>query len=276
MNAFKEQCIALRKKDYSLAQITEVTGRPKTSVFFHIRDIPLSKKKQQLIRQGYAEHIRKFALERKGKSLRSFRKFQDWNPETVLLVSHLLFDGEITSSSCVYHNRSRALLERVERLMKNIYEFEPARHANKKTGVLRISYFNVALSAFFREKANELKKTITTQPLNCKREFLRAFFDDEGCIDFQLVQRKKRIRGYQKDVAVLKIVQRLLLSFGISSYLSVPNEVVISGKENLLKFQKEVNFSPGVRVNGKRANSRWKKNLEKRKLLELAIHSFRT
>ena len=32
MNAFKEKCIELRKQDYTLSEIVEVTGRPKTSV----------------------------------------------------------------------------------------------------------------------------------------------------------------------------------------------------------------------------------------------------
>jgi len=83
------------------------------------------------------------------------------------------------------------------------------------------------------------------------------------------------IRGYQKDLHILILVQRLLAQRGIAAQVKQPNEVVISGKENLRKFQKEINFSPGVRINGRRSNSIWKQSLEKRELLARAIVSFK-
>ena len=54
------------------------------------------------------------------------------------------------------------------------------------------------------------------------------------------------------------------------------NEVMISGKENLKKFQKEIGFSLGIRRNKNRSNSIWKKPLEKKFLLSEAIKSYKT
>lgn len=272
MQSFKDQCIELRKKDYSLQEIINTTGRSKTSVYFHIQNIPLSSERKLKLKNFRAVHIRKFALARKGKSARSFKKIVTWTPESVLLVSHLLFDGEIRRKKCVYNNRSTALINRVEKLMKQFYEFEPKRSRDKKTGVTRVAYFNVALNAHLYEKSIELLKLISTMSLDLKRELLRAFFDDEGCMDFRIKTRK--VRGYQKDTAILFLVQNLLSDFSINSHIEMPNKVVISGKENLLKFQEEINFSPGVRINGKRPNSLWKKSLEKQKLLKMAIQSY--
>ena len=72
------------------------------------------------------------------------------------------------------------------------------------------------------------------------------------------------------------LVQKLLKDFQIPSAIHKPNEVVIMSKVNLEKFRKEINFSPGVFINGNRSNSIWKKSLEKRYLLDQAIKSFKS
>ncbi len=276
MQSFKNQCIALRKQDFSLLEIAKITGRPKTSVYTHIKDIPLSEDKLQRIKKSYGDHIRTYAIGRKGKSEKTFKPFQMWTPKTVLLVAHLVFDGGLYRTTCAYNSRSAALIQRVEKLMCVLYTFEPKRHKNKITGVFRISYHNVALGAYLQKKATELIEVIERLSRSEQREFLRAFFDDEGCMDYRPKRNQRRVRGYQKDVKKLVLVQRLLTNFDIEASIKKPNEVVIKGKKNLQRFQKEINFSPGVRINGKRSNSLWKESLEKRELLDRAIASFRT
>lgn len=276
MKTFKELCIELRKQDMSIIEIMQITGRPKTSIYAHIKDMPLSTKRIEQFRVAAGKQIRKFALARKGKSKRSFRSFNTWSTDTVLLVAHLLFDGEIARTRCAYNNRSIVLVERVKRLMDEWYEFEPSRYQNKLTGVHRITYNNVALGAYLHKKSKELLQQINKMPMELKREFIRAFFDDEGCIDYRPKESKRSIRGYQKDTKILKIVRILLQDFNIESRIVLPNEVIIVGKENLKRFEHEINFSPGVFMNGTRSNSRWKKHVEKRELLKQAIASFKS
>lgn len=276
MKTFEEQCVTLRKKGCSIIEIMKVTGRAKSSVYTHIKNIPLSDERIQQYKAASGKRIRKFALARKGKSVRSFRPFTTWSAEKVLLISHLLFDGEIARVRCVYNNRSETLIERVATLMREWYDFEPNRYQNKLTGVYRISYHNVVLGAYVQKKSKELLQKIRAMPLDFKREFIRAFFDDEGCIDFRPLTNRRRIRGYQKDVRILKIINRLLKEFNIESHIEFPNEVVVAGKINLIRFEKEINFSPGIYMNGNRTNSRWKKHIEKRELLKMAINSFKT
>ena len=275
MNAFAQQCISLRKRDYSLLDIVRITGRPKASVYPYIKNIPLSEKKLEAIRKKNNAHLQKVAASRRGKSGRNFKKFSAWTENMALLVSHLTFDGEISRSTCSYNNRNRTLLQRVEQLMKEIYIFEPNRYENKLTGVHRISYHNVALASYLKEKSKKLLEEAPRLASGPKREILRAFFDDEGCMDFRPLRNLRQIRGYQKDTRVLHTISSLLSDFGIKSSVQKPNEVVISRKENLLKFKKEINFSPGVFINGNRTNSSWKKHLEKRELLNMAIASFK-
>ncbi len=276
MKDFKDHCISLRKTGHSIIEIMRATGRAKSSIYTHIKDIPLSKERLKEVKKASGERIRKFAIARKGKSKRDFSSFQKWTPETVSLVAHLIFDGGIyPKSGCTYNNRSKTLINHVEECMRLIYVFEPTQYTNPGTGVLRISYHNVALAIYMKKKARELLHKILHTPLNLKREFVRAFFDDEGCIDYRPEKNRRSIRGYQKDAKILHITQRLLQDFSIESRIVLPNEVVIVGKENLMKFRKEIDFSPGVYVNGKRSNSRWKKHIEKRELLRRAIESFK-
>ena len=196
MGAFKQQCIELRKQDYTLPEIVRITGRPKSSVHFHTQNIPLSAAKRRSISESSAARAREIARKRRGLSARLFQKFTDWDPKLVCLVSHLIFDGEIKRSGCVYNNRNVVLLDRVEHCMKKIYLLEPKRYLNKLTGVARISYFNVSLGEYMKEKASQLLREIDALPLHLKREFLISFFDDEGCIDYRPDRNHRRIRGY--------------------------------------------------------------------------------
>ena len=236
----------------------------------------MSEGRIQKYRRAAGRRIRKFALARKGESERLFRTFDVWTAETVLLVAHLLFDGEIARTRCAYNNRSTALVERVERLMCEWYDFEPSRYYNKITGVSRITYNNVALSFYLNKKSEELLRNIKKMSPKLKRQFLRAFFDDEGCMDYRPEENRRSIRGYQKKVSILRLIQILLADLNIDARVIKPNEVIIVGKENLIRFEQGINFSSGVFMNGNRSNSRWKKHIEKRELLKRAIKSFKS
>jgi len=266
----------LRKEGHTLFEIVKIIRRPKSSVYGYIKDIPLSSTRMRSIRKASGDRIRKFALARKGKSARPFKRFGEWQTETVSLVAHLLFDGSIClNSGCTYNNRNEALISCVEECMKVVYGFEPTRYTNPLTEVSRISYYNVALADYINDKSRELLQCISHFPGNYKREFVRAFFDDEGCVDYRPEQNRRSIRGYQKDVKILRLIQSLLKNLGIESRIIRPNEVIIVGKVNLIRFEQKIGFSFGVCINGNRSNSRWKKHVEKRELLKQAIKSFK-
>lgn len=254
----------------------EATGRAKSSIYTHIREIPLSADRVQQSRRAAGKRIRRFAIARKGKSEHHVRVFDAWSADLVLLVAHLIFDGEITRTRCAYNNRSDTLIARVAGLMRIVYDFEPKQYKNKTTGVRRISYNNVVLGAYMSNKSKELLRDIKTQPQNLKREFVRAFFDDEGCVDYRPNENRRSVRGYQKDVRILKILKTVLRDFDITARIVLPNEIIIVGKDNLVRFEQTINFSSGVCINGNRLNSRWKKHLEKRQILRMAIESFKS
>lgn len=274
-----QKCRVLRRKGFTLREISKLIKVPTTTIFDYVRDIPFSHKLKERIKLKQIENTKrliKFNIEtRKGKCIsgRIVPKPKNWSCDLIYLMAHFMFDGEITSHSCVYHNRSGALIDGVRTVMKKIFNLEPYIYLNKETGVHRISYHYIELAIYAQKKSKELLKYIQKTNKKEKIIFLRAFFDDEGCTG--LWKRKKLVRGYQKDLKILELVQRLLKDFNIHSKIDKKyKEIVVSRKENLVKFQNLINFSKGVFINPKRKNSIWKRKLEKRKILSKLINSY--
>jgi len=268
------KCRNLRRKGYTLGEIIKATNLPKTTIFDHVRDIPLSIAMKESLARENIQRLKEIALRRKGKCIpgRIVIKPKGWGDKLIFLVAHFMFDGEITSHSCVYHNRNMALIGQVASLMKRIFHLQPHNWLNKETGVHRIYYTHVELARYVKEKSDKLKRYIKNAPSIKKKIFLRAFFDDEGSVHFD----KKLVRGYQYNLEILKLIQGLLKDFDIESQIDKKyNEINISRKPNLIKFRDKINFLKGIYINPARKNSIWKKKLEKREILDYIISSYK-
>ena len=222
---FQEQCVALRRAGNTLNQICQKLGRSKSSVYVHIRAIPLSPDRMDEICAQQAERMRMYARTQngiiynvKGRSRlgRHPIPFERWDELLVDLVSHLIFDGSITKSTCVYYNRSDALIQQVREHMGHVYPFPPIVHM-EPTGVVRVSWHNVELAALMRDKARDLCVNLVSLPNELQRIFLRALFDDEGCVSYSMRRRSRLVRAYQHDVSMLELARLLLKRFGIQS-----------------------------------------------------------
>lgn len=274
---FKSTCRQLRANGATLAEICEATGRSKTTVWFHIQDIPLApERKEQVVaahRARLAEYVR---VHRYGKSRlgKHPSRFSVWDEDTVCGVAHLLFDGRITREGCSYYNRSMQLTWRVQECLQRVYPYPPTVYF-ERTGVIRTCYHNVEFGTYMLEKAAQLKMQIAHSHVELQRIFLRAFFDDEGCISYRTGTGSRCVRGYQHDHEMLLLIQSLLINFGIESTLDKRHvELTIRRKRNITRFRDEIGFSPGVYVNGARTNSVWGQSLEKRVILDRAIASY--
>ena len=270
---FKQKCIELRKQDFTIAEMVKILDRPKTSIYFHIKDIHKTYTLLAKIKKENDARLNRIRPDLKGISWkgRHCTKFNRWTPDLVSLIAHSIFDGEIHKSGVNYYNSNRVLIENFKTKMKHVYGYDPVNYSYK--GVNRICYFNAELRDLFIEKRDELLKNIILFDQEKQRMFLKSFFDDEGCVTFK--RGKKIIRGYQHNDKILCLVQKLLKNFEIESKVSTRfHEIIISRKENLEKFAREINFSTGLKVNGNRSNSIWNKNLEKREILRMALASY--
>ena len=258
MNTFKQRCIKLRKQDHTLDEIADITDRPRTSVYYHIQDIPLSAERRKQA-NAYNRRKRKEGHEEYWRKQRaSFKEFDEWNEKRVFLVSHLMFDGELFSRGCHYHNRNDVLVNRVQECMQDIYE-KPPKTRRQSNGVTSILYHHAPLHNFLKQKGKTLKEGVADFKPALQNAFLQAFFDDEGCMDYKPETSRRRVRGYQNNMEVLELLQKLLSNFSINSTIreNTCNEIVISRRKNLKNFQEKINFSPGVKINSDRANSVW-------------------
>ena len=265
----------LRVDGSTLTEIVFKTGLSKSRAFDYIRNIPQSEYLVEKIRTNKFNARRIIAENRRGKSVKKypFNRPEKWDSDLVNVISHFLFDGRITRVSCTYYNRSEVLVnlmqERVTKLLR-VSDYKRYVTAEK---VIRLSYFHVEIATFIRKKADELFTYIVSAPTEHKISFLRAFFDDEGSVTFN--KKKRAVRGYQHSLEILHLIRKLLGELKISSTVDEKYfEISIYRKENLLKFQKYINFTKGLRVNGKRTNSIWKKDLEKREILKMALDSY--
>lgn len=269
----KEKCRNLRNRGFTLGEIVKTTKFPKTTIYYHIKNIPLPLDIIERIKRENTKRITKFNKERKGKCIpgRIVIKSKEFTNKLVFLVAHFMFDGEITSHSCIYHNRSKTLADKVKFQMREVFKLQPRDLLNKDTGVRRISYHHVELASYINKKSQELKNYIKIASLSKKRIFLQAFFDDEGSIHFD----KRLVRGYQHNLEILTLIKKLLKDFDIESSIDEKyQEIVISRKINLIKFRDKINFSKGIYLNPNRKNSIWKKKLSKQTLLNTVLSSY--
>ncbi len=272
-----KKCRELRRRGCTLNKIIENTNLSKTTAYKYIYDIPLSSKAKEEIKKEATKRIIKFNLEeRKGKCVpgRIIRKPKKWTAELIFLTAHFMFDGEIKKVSCVYQNRSLFLINSIKKNMKTLFGLTPYYKFYEKTGVHRISYHHVELANYFKSKAQKIKQYIRRASLVEKKIFLRAFFDDEGCA--YKYKNNRKIRGYQNNLEILNLIKGLLKNFDIESKVDVKyKEIVISKKQNLINFQNKINFSKKIYINPDRKNSIWKQKLEKRKILDYLINSYK-
>jgi len=266
-----ERCKNLRRKGYTFGEIVKTVNLPKATIYNHVYDVILSPTAQKRLMKVYemiaeenTRRIDEFNIkERKGKCIpgRIVIKPEGWTNELIFLMAHFMFDGEIQTHSCIYHNRNKVLIYQVSSLMKKVFKLQPHRWLNKGTGVHRVSYHYVELADYMKEKVLELKNYIGISSRKEKRIFLRVFFDDEGSVGFEKQRNKRRIRGYQHNLEILKLIQKLLKDFDIESKIDEKyKEIVISRKPDLIKFRDKINFSKSIFINPNRKNSIWKKN----------------
>ncbi len=270
----KERCRALRKRGYSIGQIAHILKLSESSVHWHVKDVVLTKEQRQRIHDQWRAVMAKVNARRRGRPLRPI-PFQTpaWSAELVHLIAHLNFDGRIDRYGCHYYSRARTQALHVKRLLQYLLGVTPKLKL-RANGMWLVSCYNVAIAAWLSQKEHELL-TVVNSRKSWRKQWLQALFDDEGHI--HITKHIRRIRASQHDPNVLRQSRRFLQGFGIKSRIDQHAKAVeITGRDNLMSFKEELNFSPGIRINASRKNGVWNHPFEKRELLDLALGSYKT
>ncbi len=226
--------------------------------------------------------------------------------ETVKLVAFLLSDASMHLHKLPRGKiKHRISLEAVDKNMCtefqricsgltnskiNINESEP-----RKTNWSRIFRVQKIVSDELAQKLLDLSKTFRTKPLNgkitdakipeeimsntneIKRDFLKIFASAEGSVHLAIDKQRKwwtinRWVQIKCCHPIIHIQLKKMLGDLEIRPRSVGPAIIIKGRENLTKFQKEIGFLDGCEVTNK-SNSKWR-GTEKNKLLNLVVLLF--
>lgn len=265
----------LRMRGYSFGEISSVIGIAKSTLHTYLKDIFLNPEQKQGIENRRKEKCNQKPNPRKGKCLfgREIIKPGSWSEDLVHIVSHFMFDGRVDEDGSIYYSKDKYQIKHMQKLLHAMFKANPKVQL-RDNGVYGLVFYHVELASYLKKRMKELFAYLDNgAPKEHKREFLKAFFDDEGCIFYKGGTR--RVRGYQKSTLVLKQVVNLLYEFSINSKIDkCTNGVEIPGRKELEKFAKEINFSPEIYINPNRKNGIRKERISKRDILDLALESY--
>lgn len=270
-----KKCRVLRNKGYSLGEVSDFIEVPKSTLYGHVKDMPLSSEQKNNIAARIKERNKNRVNPRKGKCLpgREILKPKLWSEDLVHIVAHFMFDGMVNDDSCIYYSKDKSQIFHMRKLLYKAFKIRPEIKL-RDNGVFGLPFYHVEFAEYVKKRKEWIISYINNGASYAKKRiFLKAFFDDEGCVFYK--GDKKRVRGYQKSIPILKKVRNLLATFSIESRIDKEHSnIEITGYNNLTNFAKEINFSPRIYMNPERKNSIWKKRISKKRILDILLESY--
>ena len=175
------------------------------------------------------------------------------------IIAHLIGDGSVYQSNhdynIKYEVKDLESLNSFEKDMIHVYGLKLTKGFKESgfTGKLipfvrlrsKLTYEDLINYATYKSKDWKIKSKILQSSKQVRKEFLRAFFDDEGSVTNE--GKRSIIKLYSINFKGLKQMQKMLLDFGVSSniipgYGAKRNVYAVLIKD-LVKFNKEIGFN---------------------------------
>lgn len=223
-----------------------------------------------------------YALERIRPPIRPAAKIKPQppklTPEKASLIGYLIGDGSVMRSGYAirYTNTCLKLILEVSKAFTSTYGLEG--HISQREGILCVDWNSKEAWRDLQRYTNyycrewRVPAEIFENFKVLGPPFLRALFDDDGCV---ALRSSRKHKSWQRWVCLRSInthgcedIARLLSLLGIWSR-RVSGAVIIARKENLKCFQSIVGFTDGVKVR----RGLWK-GLNKTEILELLLNSY--
>lgn len=180
-------------------------------------------------------------------------------PELTRVIAHMMGDGCLTINkrghyNFQYYNKCKYLREIFKNDARKIFGELPIHEAINK-GVpyvflpAPVSIIMLSLIPTFNSKISRIPDFIRKAPLETKKEFIKAFMDDEASVKFKPPERRIEIALCNKNL--LNDLKNMIEEFGINTtkiqkkicknkYLSYT--FYIRNYHNILKFWKFIDF----------------------------------
>jgi DNA-binding phage protein len=187
--------------------------------------------------------------------------FDKITKEKVRIYAHSIFDGYVSKNNSYvisYINKNQELLSEFENDMGFVYGLKPTR-SKVGSGVTQLIYS----SKLMHLDILNFDKTIIITNDEYKKIYLKAFFDDEGCVHFNLKKGMFSVSGSQKCEEELLFIKSLLEDLGIQSRISEPT-ITIGRNKSILRYSKLIGFThPEKRKKLSNALNHYQKRFEK-------------
>jgi len=256
--------IDLRKKGYSYAELSKISGETKKVIYRIVKGVLFSEKgmlRRQKELTGITKNIKPQQLK--------------ISPQKTRIIAHLMFDGTIFKLK--YHrvmryiNSSRELISQFIQDVLEVYGLKPSAFEvleGKTDKVFKVTFYSKEIyedllrysnSYSTSKEETSIPELIFKESRDIKLEFLRAFWEDEGSIS-----AVGRIMADLKSERVIKQIMKLheefSLSFKLISYKKDDQcfyKIYLSkSQENLEKFYDLNLFGKSVITHGINAKRR--------------------
>jgi len=182
----------------------------------------------------------------------------------VRIVAHLMGDGCVTKKYFAYYNKNQLLIDNFEKDVLNVF---PKVHVTKgkvNSGTHFRMITNKSIIEFLKSILPDYRSHTLSIPSminnrDLKKEFLRALYDDEGCVGLRAFKKTNEIkRNLTLSSNSRRLIEEIKLmlcnNFGIVSnkiQTCVKNRdekiftnyvLSITGKSNFEKFREKIGF----------------------------------
>ncbi|MDP7180358.1 MAG: LAGLIDADG family homing endonuclease [Candidatus Woesearchaeota archaeon] len=169
-------------------------------------------------------------------------EFDKVTKEKVRIYAHSIFDGHVSHSKgnsyiVGYTNKCPELLREFGNDVEYVYGIKKGEYL-LKSGVTNLIYSSKLM---YLDILN-FNKSIVKEDPEYKKVYLRAFFDDEGCVIFNPSKGKFFINGKQHNQKEILFIKSLLDDFGIGSkvYKFV---IEITLNKSIIEYSKLIGFT---------------------------------
>jgi len=180
------------------------------------------------------------------------------------ILAHLMGDGCVTNKYFAYYNKEEFLLEKFERDLCTLFGKLHIIKGQVNSGTFFRMICNKDIRLFFLSIVDNFKSNYLRLPLfinskELQKEFLKSFYDDEGCVALRIFTKtgeiKRNLTLSSNSLFLLQEIKEILkLNFNITSNRIIKslrkrngrefvNYVLsITGKSNFERFRDLIGF----------------------------------
>ncbi|MEK6891205.1 MAG: LAGLIDADG family homing endonuclease [Nanoarchaeota archaeon] len=187
------------------------------------------------------------------------------------IVAHLMGDGHINHRYLRYNNKEEFLLNQFQNDMGSLFKDLHFIKGKVNSGTSFVQVQNKPIIFFLNSLAPDFRSYNLLFPkfvnnLELKREFLKALYDDEGCVGLRTFKKTNEIK---RDITFssnsLKLIEEIknmlkedfdITSNKVSKYVKTREDKIftnyvlaITGKYNFESFRDEIGFYHPIKAN---------------------------